>query len=84
MSVVQAVHVEGRREETRAFHGVPARLYRNRWPAWTPLPAGEEARLFDRARNPSLAETEHARWVALHDARPVGRVSALTVPTRTG
>jgi len=76
MSVVQAVPVEGRRKETRAFHAVPALLYRNTWPAWTPLPPGEEARLFDRARNPSLAETEHARWVALRDGRPVGRVAA--------
>src|SRR5207244_9389435 len=29
-----------------------------------------------RARDPSVAETEHARWVALRDARPVGRVAA--------
>ena len=76
MSAVQAVPVEGRREETRAFHGVPALLYRKTWPAWTPLPAGEEVRLFDRARNPALAETEHARWVALRDGQPVGRVAS--------
>jgi hypothetical protein len=48
MSVVQAVPVEGRREETRVVYAVPALLYRNRWPAWTPLPPGKQARRFDR------------------------------------
>lgn len=69
-----------------AFHAVPGAIYETAYPAWTPIPRREEAALFDPRRNPTLAHTEAARWVALRDGRPVGRIAAFAPrePAGTG
>jgi hypothetical protein len=61
---------------TGAFHTVPRTIYSGRHPEWTPIPRRAEAALFDPRHNPTLARTEVARWVAVHDGTAVGRIAA--------
>ena len=81
MSDVEIVQVEGQSHGARLFQRVPALIYDRAWPAWTPTLAGDERRLFDRSKNPSLAETDAARWVVCRAQRPVGRVAAFAPRT---
>jgi hypothetical protein len=76
--MVKVVEVGSGRAD--AFHAVPRTIYDNHFPAWTPIPRRAEAALFDPRKNPTLARTAVARWVALQDGTPVGRIAASASP----
>jgi GNAT superfamily N-acetyltransferase len=57
------------------FIKLPWRLYRNE-PNWVPPLLFERKRFFDRQRNPFFEHAEAEYFLAWHDGRPVGRISA--------
>jgi GNAT superfamily N-acetyltransferase len=72
-----AIHpVEGTRRAGRRFGAVARAIYSPSFPAWTPPLADEEVAQFEPARNPSLAATEAARWIAVDSGIDAGRVAA--------
>lgn len=58
------------------FHAVPRHIYADRHPCWTPVIPGQEAALFDAARNAALRATESARWCVVQDGHPIARIAA--------
>lgn len=66
----------GARQAAADFESVPRRLFGVAWPGWTPALPGDERRLFDPARNPSLRGTASARWIARRGRALVGRIAA--------
>lgn len=53
-------------------------------PCWVPPLPGFQARAFDARFNPTLAGGRGARWVALRDGNPVGRIAAFAPAHRPG
>lgn len=70
--------VEGARAH-KAFWKLPWDLYRTD-PNWVAPLVGDERRRWDEARNPSLRERWHRRFLAFRDGRVVGRIAASTDP----
>ncbi len=65
--------------QRRLFHRLTEKIYRND-PLWIPYVAADIENIFS-ARNPLVREGgQYARWVALRNDEPVGRIAAFIHP----
>ena len=68
----------GNRGDVRRFVDVAFDLYRGN-PCWVPPLRTDSALMFDRRRHPFYDHSEAEFFVAVRDARAVGRIAALEV-----
>ena len=72
---MQVVPVGKDKRLLRQFIGLPFDLYRDD-PAWVPPLRAERCAYYDRGQNPFFEHAEAELFLAMHDGRAVGRISA--------